>query len=130
MGSEMCIRDSDAGVPSHATPPPVLASSNEGHADHVKVSRKQITWMTILSVAVFALAFIAQGKVKAVIDGLPLLSINRAVERIQHRDVASRRALSGLRLGLMPSPSVRPNRNVLSSFRAFSRLSPVSYDQL
>ncbi|TAL83631.1 MAG: DUF4396 domain-containing protein [Candidimonas sp.] len=49
----------DAGVASHPTPPPVLASSKEGHAGHAKVSRKQIAWMTILSVTVFALAFVA-----------------------------------------------------------------------
>lgn len=66
----------DAGVPSHATPPRVPASSNEGHADHAKVSRSKIAWMTILSVAVFALAFVSQAEVKAVIDGLPLSSIN------------------------------------------------------
>ena len=84
----------DAGVPSHATPPPVLASSNAAHAGHAKVSRKQIASMTILSVAVFALAFVAQAKVKAIIDGLPLSSITRAVERIEHGDVASSTALT------------------------------------
>ena len=83
----------DAGVTSHATPPPVLASSNEGHAGHANVSRNQLAWMTILSVATFVLAFVAQDRVKALIDGLPLSSINRAVERIEHGDVASRTAL-------------------------------------
>ena len=66
----------NAGVPSHATPPLALASANEGHADHTKVSRSKIAWMTILSVVVFALAFVAQAEVKAVIDGLPLFSMN------------------------------------------------------
>ena len=44
-------------------PAPVLAASHEGHAGHAKVSRKQIAGMTFLSVAVFALAFVAQAKV-------------------------------------------------------------------
>jgi hypothetical protein len=66
----------DAGVPSRGTPPSVLASSNEGDADHAKVSRSKIAWMTILSVAVFALAFVAQAEIKSVIDGLPLSWIN------------------------------------------------------
>ena len=72
----------------------------------------------------------AQATVKAVIDGLPLSSIDGAIERIDHGDVASRTALSGLGLGLMRSASIRPNRNGLSSFRASSRLSPIDYDQL
>ncbi len=62
----------DAGVPSHATHPRVLVSSNEGHAELAKVSRSEIAWMTVLSVAVFALAFVAQAEVKAVIDALSL----------------------------------------------------------
>ena len=66
----------DGGVPSRGTPSLVLASSNEVHADHAKVSGSKIAWMTILSVAVFALAFVAQAAIKAVIDGLPLSSIN------------------------------------------------------
>ena len=90
----------------------------------------QIAWMTILSIAVFALALVAQAKAKAVIDGLPMSSINRAVERIEHGDVASRTAQSGVRLELMPSASVRPNRNGLSSFRVSSQLSPVGYHRL
>ena len=90
----------------------------------------QIAWMTMLSVAVFALAFVAQANAKAVIDGLPMSSINRAVERIEHGDVASRTTLSGLRLELTQSASVRANRNGLSSFRVSSQLSPVGYDRL
>jgi len=43
--------------PSHATPQPqpVHASTHEGHAGHAKVSPQEIAWMTVLSVAVFAL---------------------------------------------------------------------------
>jgi hypothetical protein len=61
----------DAGIPSLGTPPLALASSNTGHADHAKVSRSKIAWMTILSVTVFTLAFVGQAEVKAVMDGLP-----------------------------------------------------------
>ena len=54
------------------------------------VSRRQMVWMTVLSVAVFALAFAAQGKVKAVLDWLPLSSI-RALERSGDGDVRALR---------------------------------------
>jgi hypothetical protein len=44
-----------ASMPSHAAHASVAASPNEGHAGHAKASRGEIVWMTVLSVAVFAL---------------------------------------------------------------------------
>ncbi len=41
--------------PLHGTPGPVHASPAERHAGHAKVSRQEIVWVTVLSVAVFAL---------------------------------------------------------------------------
>jgi hypothetical protein len=101
----------DAGAPSHASPPPILASANEDHADHAKVSRNQIAWMTILSVAVFALAFVAQAEVKAVVVGLPPSSIDRAVERIERGDAAVRKALERLqaRINSVVADPLEPN---------------------
>ena len=72
-----------------ATMPALVPASGHGHSVPATVSRRQIVWMTVLSVAVFALAFAAQGKVKAVLDWLPLSSI-RALERSGDGDVALR----------------------------------------
>jgi Domain of unknown function (DUF4396) len=49
--------------PSHATPQrqPVRALPDEGHAGHAKVSPQEIVWVTVLSVAVFALGIGAAG---------------------------------------------------------------------
>ncbi len=64
----MTARDPAAGhdvrEPANAASPPAPASPGEGHVGHAKTSRSQIVWLTVLSVAVFALAFVAQGKVK------------------------------------------------------------------
>ena len=55
----MTVRRRDAApvavAPSHAKHQPTVASPNEGHVGHAKASRSEIIWMTILSVAVFAL---------------------------------------------------------------------------
>ncbi len=83
----------DARKPSHAMPQPVPVSLDEGHAGHAKVSRHEIVWMTVLSIAVFALAFAAQSKVEAVSEWLPLSSINRTFDQIDQDDAASRVAL-------------------------------------
>jgi hypothetical protein len=43
---------------------------------HANAPRNEIVWLTALSVAVFALAFAAQGTFTAVVDLLPLSSNN------------------------------------------------------
>jgi Domain of unknown function (DUF4396) len=59
----MTVRDDPAAVhagePSPAAPPLVLAAPGEGPGGHAVASRNEIVWMTVLSVAVFALAFAA-----------------------------------------------------------------------
>jgi Domain of unknown function (DUF4396) len=79
----MTVRDPAA---RHDAREPVPASSDEGHAGHAAVSRTAIVWMTVLSVAVFALGFAAQGRVEAVIESVsraltaaPVESISRVL---------------------------------------------------
>jgi hypothetical protein len=55
----MTVRGSDAAPiaspQSHAAHQPAATSPNEGHAGKATASRSEIVWMTVLSVAVFAL---------------------------------------------------------------------------
>ena len=69
--------------------PTLAPASGHRHSVPATVSRRQIVWMTVLSGAVFALAFAAQGKVKAGLDWL-LLSSFRALARSGDGDVALR----------------------------------------
>ena len=58
----------DARQPAHGTTRPVLTSSEEAQAGHATVSRRETVWMTLLSVAMFAVAFAAAGRIRADIE--------------------------------------------------------------
>jgi len=83
------VAEQDAREPDHA-PQSTPAPSDEGHAGHPTVSRTEIVWVTVLSIAAFALAFVVQSKANAVIEWLPLTAIDRAFDRLEHGDVAQR----------------------------------------
>lgn len=55
----MTVRRPDATpvavAPTHAAHKPANPSPNEGHAGHAGASRSEIFWVTVLSIAVFAL---------------------------------------------------------------------------
>ena len=84
----MTVRDPaarhDVRGPSHAASAPAPGSPGEGHVGQAKPSRNQIVWLTVLSVAVFAFAFVAQGRVKAVISWLPQGRVVEQVGVVRH----------------------------------------------
>ena len=66
----MTVRDPATGSEppkgSQAMPPTVPASSSAEHAGRAKATRREIVGMLVLSVVLFALAFVVQGELKAV----------------------------------------------------------------
>ena len=58
---------SDARAELPVTHPPMPAAPAEDRAGREKVSRNEIVWMLVLSVALFAIAFAAQAEIKAVL---------------------------------------------------------------
>lgn len=103
----MTVRDPTAG---HDAREPVSASSDEGHAGHAAVSRTEIVWMTVLSVAVFALAFAAQGKVEAVIESVSRALTAAPVETNPEPRDPRRGVLSARRSRLHPRPRAHRDR--------------------
>lgn len=67
----MTVRDpatgSEAQEGSPATPPTPLASGRAEHAGRAEVSGREIVGMLVLSVVLFAIAFVAQGELTALI---------------------------------------------------------------
>ena len=83
------VAEQDAREPDHA-PQSAPAPSDGGHTGHPMVSRTEIVWVTVLSIAAFALAFVVQSKANAVIEWSPLSAIDRAFDRLEYGDVVQR----------------------------------------